>query len=338
VDSARSAGDWTSLPRLLVRLASIESDAGAWDLAERIAAEAEIGLLQSGEGAFYDDLMIVRLNLAVVRGDVDAARDLAASMEPRTRSSPQPIIQHAPNLALAMLDLWLGDAGAALERLEHLVSEPPLGRLLPMRRESIVALYAEALVSLGRAAESRAIVDVTVRRARRRGPPTALAEVLRGRALVLAAEGDLDGAIRDADEAVEIFAGLQLPFRTARAWFTLGEVRRRSRQKAASRAAFEAALALFEDLGSPLWIERTQTELARVASRRPAGSSLTDTERRVAELAAAGQTNREIAHALFMSVHTVEAHLTRIFRTVGVQSRTELARADLDSDAADLAG
>ena len=73
------------------------------------------------------------------------------------------------------------------------------------------------------------------------------------------------------------------------------------------------------------------------ADARPV-SPLTDTERRVAELAAAGQTNREIAHALFMSVHTVEAHLTRIFRTVGVQSRTELARADLDSYSADIAG
>ena len=121
-----------------------------------------------------------------------------------------------------------------------------------------------------------------------------------------------------AEEAVLILAGLQLPFRAARAWFTLGEVRRRSRQKAASRAAFEA-LAAFEDLGATVWIERTQTELGRVASRRPAGSPLTDTERRVAELAAAGHTNREIAQALFMSVHTVEAHLTRIFRTVGVQ-------------------
>jgi len=71
-----------------------------------------------------------------------------------------------------------------------------------------------------------------------------------------------------------------------------------------------------------------------VASRRRAGSPLTDTERRVAELAGAGQTNREIADALFMSVHTVEAHLTRIFRTLGIQSRTALARADLDAASA----
>jgi DNA-binding CsgD family transcriptional regulator len=91
---------------------------------------------------------------------------------------------------------------------------------------------------------------------------------------------------------------------------------------------------LFTDLGARIWVERTQAELGRVASRRTTGSSLTDTERRVAELAAAGHTNREIADALFMSVHTVEAHLTRIYRTLGVQSRTGLARADLDGSSA----
>jgi DNA-binding CsgD family transcriptional regulator len=148
--------------------------------------------------------------------------------------------------------------------------------------------------------------------------------------LLLAADGDDAGAVRSAEEAVRLHAGLGVPFRTARAWFTLGEVLRRARQKAASREAFETALKLFVRLGARIWIERTQTELGRVATRRPAGAALTETERRVAELATAGQTNREIADALFMSVHTVEAHMTRIFRALGVHSRTELARASLD--------
>jgi DNA-binding CsgD family transcriptional regulator len=234
-------------------------------------------------------------------------------------------------LALATLDLSLGEAGRALERLAPIVAEPALGRLLPMRREMVVAMQAEALVGLGRAEEARASVDVAERRARRRGPATALAEVLRARALVLAAQGDHAAATRSAEEAVAILSGVQLPFRSARAWFALGEVRRRSRQKATSRAAFETALAGFEALGATIWIERTRSELARVASRRPTGSRLTDTERRVAELAGSGHTNREIADALFMSVHTVEAHLTRVFRALGVQSRTELARVDLDA-------
>jgi DNA-binding CsgD family transcriptional regulator len=63
-----------------------------------------------------------------------------------------------------------------------------------------------------------------------------------------------------------------------------------------------------------------------VATRREPGAPLTATERGVADLVAAGRTNKEIADALFMSVHTVEAHLTRLFRTLGVQGRTELAR------------
>jgi DNA-binding CsgD family transcriptional regulator/DNA polymerase III delta prime subunit len=331
VEGARSAGDWTSLPRLLVSLAYLVTEAGDWDGAERIADEAQAGLLQSGEGAFYDDLLIHRLNFAAARGDVDLAHALAATIEPNTGASPQPIVRTAPSLALATLDLSLGEAGRALERLAPIVAEPALGRLLPMRREMVVAMQAEALVGLGRAEEARASVDVAERRARRRGPATALAEVLRARALVLAAQGDHAAATRSAEEAVAILSGVQLPFRSARAWFALGEVRRRSRQKATSRAAFETALAGFEALGATIWIERTRSELARVASRRPTGSRLTDTERRVAELAGSGHTNREIADALFMSVHTVEAHLTRVFRALGVQSRTELARVDLDA-------
>ncbi len=335
IDSARAVGDWTSLPRLLVSLAAIEVEAGAWSRAEEVAAEAQTGLLQTGEGAFSLDLRLYRLYLLVARGEVDAARALAAAIEPETGASPKPLVRTAPPLALAMLDVALGDAAGAHERLGPVLAEPGLGRLLPLRWETIVALEVEALVGLGRPGEARRLIDPVVRRARRRGPPAALAEALRARALVLAAHGDHAAAVRAAEESVELHAGVQLPLRAARAWFTLGDVRRRSRQKAASRAAFETALELFTGLGSALWIERTRTELGRVASRRPEGAPLTDTERRVAELAAAGETNREIAAALFMSVHTVEAHLTRIFRTLGVQSRTELARADLDANAPD---
>ena len=111
IQSARSAGDWTGLPRLLVSLAAIEFDAGAWDRAERIADDAQTGLLQTGEGAFYQDLLLVRLNLAVGRGDDDAARRLATTIELDNRVSPKPLVRTAAAVALAMLDLSLGDPG-----------------------------------------------------------------------------------------------------------------------------------------------------------------------------------------------------------------------------------
>ena len=329
IESARSSGDWTSLPRLLVSLGGVELEAGSWDVAERIASEAEAGLLQTGEGAFYHDLLVLRLNLAVVRGHVDVARALATAVESNVPDSAQPLIRTAAPLALAVLDLSLGDAPAAHARLGLVMSEPGLGRLLPIRWETIVGLEVEALVGLGRIDEARRWIEPVVRRARRRGPPSALAEALRAQALTRSAANEHGAASDAADEAVRILSDLLLPFRAARAWFTLGEVRRRARQKGAAREAFQRAHDGFTDVGAAIWVGRTQTELGRVASRRPTGSSLTATERRVAELAAAGETNREIAGVLFMSVHTVEAHLTRIFRALGVHSRTELARVDL---------
>jgi ATP/maltotriose-dependent transcriptional regulator MalT len=330
IECARSIGDWTSLPRLLVNLASVEVRAGSWDRAERIAAEAHAGLLQTGEGAFYQDLLVTRLQLYVSRGDEDAARALWAETEPATSVTPYPVFRTEMSLSIARLDLALGDTARAHERLARIMAEPGRARLYPIGWEMIVADQVEALLGLGRKDEARRLLDPVERRARQRAIPAAIGEVARVRALVLAADRDDAAAVTAAEEAVRILAGLQGPFRTARAWFTLGEVLRRSRQKGASRQAFETALEMFTRLGARIWVDRTQTELGRVATRRPAGAALTETERRVAELAAAGHTNREIADTLFMSVHTVEAHLTRVFRALGVHTRTELARVSLD--------
>jgi DNA-binding CsgD family transcriptional regulator len=329
IAGARAAGDWTSLPRLLVGAGGIELEAGDWERAAAIVDEADAGLLHTGEGAFYLDLANLRLNLAVLRGDVAAARATGEALEREVRDLPKPLVRTAPRLALGHLELSLGDAEAALAWLDPVVAETGLGRLLPIWWESAVALHTEALLGVGRVDDTRDRIDRLVRRARRRGPDAALAEALRARALVLAAQGDADAALADAQEAVRRLDTLTLPFRSARADLTLGDVLRRSRQRSAARAAFQRAADRFGALGSGIWADRARAEAARVAPRRPAGSPLTDTERRIAELAGSGHSNKEIADALFMSTHTVEAHLTRIFRTLGIQSRVELARLDL---------
>ena len=74
----------------------------------------------------------------------------------------------------------------------------------------------------------------------------------------------------------------------------------------------------------PLWGERTRAELARVGLRRAAPDELTENERRVAEHAASGLTNREVAAQLYMSPKTVEANLARVYRKLGIHSRAEL--------------
>ncbi|HKP19386.1 MAG TPA: helix-turn-helix transcriptional regulator, partial [Gaiellaceae bacterium] len=82
-------------------------------------------------------------------------------------------------------------------------------------------------------------------------------------------------------------------------------------------------------IGAPLWEARAAEELDRAAPGRAAGE-LTPTERRVVTLVVQGARNREIAAALFMSVATVEAHLTRIYRKLDIRSRSELARLVAD--------
>jgi DNA-binding NarL/FixJ family response regulator len=117
------------------------------------------------------------------------------------------------------------------------------------------------------------------------------------------------------------------PFELARTLLVKGEVERRAKQKRAARSALEQSLGIFQDLGAPLWARRARDDLARVGGAVPAPSSeLTPTEQRIAQLVGEGKKNREVAEALFISVKTVEANLSRIFHKLGVRSRTELSR------------
>ena len=116
---------------------------------------------------------------------------------------------------------------------------------------------------------------------------------------------------------------LGLRFDAARCLLALGRAQRRLRQWRAARDALGAAAARFDALGSPGWADLARAELARVGGRKPrADGELTQTEEQVAQLAAEGRTNKEIAHALFVTVHTVEAHLSSTYAKLGVRSRS----------------
>jgi DNA-binding NarL/FixJ family response regulator len=122
-----------------------------------------------------------------------------------------------------------------------------------------------------------------------------------------------------------------------------GTVLRRARQRRHARVALAQALAIFDRLGMPLWAARTRAESARIGGPAAAADGLTATEMQVAELAATGLTNREIASHAGMSFKTVESHLGRAYGKLSIRSRTELARAispsrDAAVSAADLRG
>jgi DNA-binding CsgD family transcriptional regulator len=151
-----------------------------------------------------------------------------------------------------------------------------------------------------------------------------LAHVTRCRGLVAAAQGALGEAEAVLAQAVAQHEAVGDPYGRARALLALGIVRRRGRQKRTSRDAIAAALSGFEGLEAATWIEKARAEIGSIGGRtREEG--LTAAERRVATLVAEGQTNREVAAALFLGERTVASHLTHIYAKLGVRSRTELA-------------
>jgi DNA-binding NarL/FixJ family response regulator len=115
-----------------------------------------------------------------------------------------------------------------------------------------------------------------------------------------------------------------MPFELGRTLLVKGMLERRARHKQAARDSFGQALGIFEHLGAPLWAGKARRELSKIATG-PAADGLTKTERRVAALVAQGQTNREIAAAMFVTENTVQTHVQHIFQKLGVRSRTELA-------------
>jgi DNA-binding CsgD family transcriptional regulator len=129
-------------------------------------------------------------------------------------------------------------------------------------------------------------------------------------------------------DAAASYDHLGLGFDQARSLLPLGRAQRRSRQRGAARRSLEQAADVFERLGCPGWGEQARSELVRISGRRPAQEGrLTAAERRVAELAAGGLSNKEIAGQLFVSVYTVQTHLRHAYEKLGIRSRTQVAAA-----------
>ena len=114
-----------------------------------------------------------------------------------------------------------------------------------------------------------------------------------------------------------------MPAEHGRTLLVKGRLQRRLKQRGAAAETLREAIAIFERIGAPIWAEQARRELERVGLRR-APDELTASEQRVAELAATGLTNREVARAAFMSPKTVEANLSRVYRKLGIRSRAEL--------------
>jgi len=218
--------------------------------------------------------------------------------------------------AVALGDLLA--AGGLFARLRVLT---PAGT--PWRSDAALAHLA-----LGARAEARALAAEEVALARAYNGPRTLGVALRAAGLV---EGGSSG-IELLRQAGRVLDGSGARLEQARALADLGAALRRAGQRAESREILRPALDLAHRCGALALAERTRSELA-AAGGRPRRlvlsglDSLTPGERRVAQLAAAGLPNRDIAQHLFITARTVEGHLTHAYQKLAIASREQLPAA-----------
>jgi DNA-binding CsgD family transcriptional regulator len=300
----------------------VEQLAGNWDRGAALAREAA-DLAAQGGRTLAEIWALFRLGeIEGRRGNVEEAR--AACEQSLRLAERTGGWTRGARLALGVLESSLEDYRAAWSYLDP--ADPRTGSLTPNRPLVHVPEAVEVLAALGRTEDARALLEPFAERAAALDRTWALIAAAHCRGLILAGEGDLARAEAAATDAVTLAQANPFPLALGRALLALGTVQRRRRKKQAARATLREAHAVFECLGAPIWARRAQAELKRIGGRSsPAGQGLSATEERIVELARAGRTNREIAELMSLSPKTVEWNLSKIYRKLGVRSRTELA-------------
>ena len=330
---AASRGEDGSLLMILWRLGELEWSAGRWPEARRHADEAYELVQQTdhADGRFWVARVkaLVETDLGLLQ-EAHASANESLELAEAAANAWYTITSHA---ALGRIELARGDHEAAYEHLAEIPGRLEVGGIadptLPLWSDAI-----ETLMVAGELDRARLHLEHYQANAARTESPWAIGVAARACALLAARDGNLDAAVDAAHRSVEVLDASPHPFERARALLTLGEMQRHVQQRGAARTSLEAALQLFSDLGARLWAERATTELGRISGRRAGAVLLTAAERQVADLAAVGDSNKDIAAALYMGASTVEAHLSSVYRKLGVR-RAQLATRLAEIDAAD---
>lgn len=220
--------------------------------------------------------------------------------------------------------------GATDAALEQLRTAGHLGDLVHARHPALLpwrGMASEILASRGQTEEAVRLATRDVEEARRFGAPGPLGAALRSHALAV---GDTPGATRLLEDSERVLADSPARLEHAHTLVALGAAIRRGGSPAEARTTLRRGLDAAHRCGATALVDRALQEL-RVAGARPRRpaltgvASLTAAERRVADLAGRGLSNRDVAQRLFVTRRTVEMHLTAVYAKLGIGSRTELA-------------
>ena len=305
------------LPVYIGQSAIVSADHGTGDLASALRRWNFDG--QAIRDAMPPEMFIGDVAALAWRGDEQAARALetqqARWMADHNRIGYQPLL----DWALGVLEIGLGNYDAAYERSNAARSGAYLFR------DQVMLDLVEAAARTDRTEVAHATVDQIAGRAQVNDTPLFAGFLARSRALV-ADDGRAESLYR---EAIDRFQVASAPLHIARAQLVYGEWLRRQKRRTDARDQLADAYNAFLVMGAGAFAERARNELAAagqtLGKRKPDTSHhLTPQEERIARLAATGDTNAEIAEKMFLSSATVEYHLRKVYRKLGITSRRHL--------------
>ena len=279
----------------------------------------------------YSLCMLARIDAA--RGNRESCQALVARARYELESRGVDCIRVYNLAALGLAALSVGDLVDAVANLqESWALSIGLGVGNP-NEVPMAGDLAEALARAGERGRCAGVLGWLDERAEATGLAYPHAVAFRARGILAT---DLEQAQALFAESLAAWDQVgSIPFEEARTLLCCGEALRRGRHSVAAREPLGRALRLFEGLTAHPWTTRVKAELAAsgmkvqhvtVTANSPRLEELSPQELQVARIAGRGQNNLEVAATLFVSRKTVEAHLTRVYRKLGIRSRTELAR------------
>lgn len=323
VELAREQGLLSMLPMALDQQAGELFRNSDFDLAYAAAEEGYQLSLDVGQGLGWHLMTMARVG--TIHGHESEAREYAQQVIAGTQRSGETILRAAARATLGLLELSLGRSDHAADALLELTTSAQPDTL----PNHALAPIPDAIEAAIRAGRPGALIEEPLARYRAwvLAAPTDTRRSLLARCEALTGHRAPDEAFGDALQLAHALS----PFERARTELLFGEWLRRKRRRTAARPHLRAALQAFGALGAAPWENRAEAELRATGEtarkRNPSTrDQLTPQELKVAELAATGLSNSDIAAQLFLSPRTIEYHLGKVFSKLGIASRTELIR------------
>jgi len=311
-------------PFNLVSLSGLQVFRGDWAAARANAEAALEGYGREGADVFPSWRLRGVALVAAYQGRTDEARRLAGEGLAIAIASGDLALEVYQRHILGFVALSLGEQREADAQLTTAASVAEGSGTRHPGRFKLDGDRVEAALAIGDVDRADGIVEWLEQAGRVAPTPWTLAIGARGRGLIQAATGDLDAALASMERSLVEHERLPMPFERARTLLATGQIHRRRKEKRLADERIREALGMFDELGSPLWANRARTELGRIGLRPRAPDDLTDTERRVAELAAMGLSSRQIGELAFLAPKTVGNVLGRVYAKLGIHSRAEL--------------